>query len=105
MLVNNAFPSIPPPMAYVPQSTPSGIPGKVIVLEMYNNEENEWPGEFLFAPRRGDVVQAEDGRRLDVLNVVHTIIEGRPVCQIEVGADKNAVTATTGGGGPVGEPY
>ena len=71
---------------------------RVVVKDMYDHEENDWPVEFKFAPRRGDTIQAEDGRRLDVLSIIHTVQNGGPVVLVEVGVDKSQVTPMEGGG-------
>ena len=101
MLVTGSFPSFPPP-------TPKNyIKGNVVVKDMYDSEQNNWPSEFVFAPRVGDQIQSEDGRRLSVLDIVHTVMDGQPSVRIEVGVDRNAVTPMEGGGGGItaGDPF
>ena len=44
-------------------------------------------------------MQSEAGRRLKVVDVVHSMESGYPVLMIEVGKDFNSNTATGGGGG------
>ena len=85
MLVSNGFPSFtkPPPS--------SNIRGRVVVKDMYDHEQNNWPDRFMFAPRVGDQIQAEDGRRLTVLDIVHTIMDGQPSVRIEGGGSMTGV--------------
>ena len=76
------------------------VRAKVIVKGMYDETESIWPDKFLSLPRMGETIQAEDGRRLTVLEIVHSLVEGRAVVQLEVGVDKNSVTPMEGGGSP-----
>ena len=98
MLVSNGFPSFPKP----PPEPGSNIRGRVVVKDMYDHEQNNWPDRFMFAPRVGDQIQAEDGRRLTVLDIVHTVMDGQPNVRIEIGVDKNSITPVEGGGSPTG---
>ena len=98
MIVNGSF-STPGPFKQFSESLPAttGIKCQVVVKELYDNEENTWPDRFLFAPKIGDIIQSDDGRRLTVLDVVHTVSEGAPMVIVEIGVDKNNVTPTEGG--------
>lgn len=84
-------------LGFAPPPPDTSVRGRVVVKDMYDHEENNWPGRFIFAPRVGDQIQAEDGRRLTVLDIVHTIIDGMPDVRIEVGVDKGGITPTEGG--------
>jgi len=95
------FPSMPM------EQTDDYIRGNVVVKDMFDQERNNWPSQFVFAPRVGDQIQAEDGRRLTVLDIVHTIMDGKPTVRIEIGVDRNNVTPMEGGGGgeTAGDPF
>jgi len=79
---------------------PVGIRAIVVVKEMYDTAgDDRWPNRFTIPPRIGDMVQSEAGRRLKVVDVVHSMESGYPVLMIEVGKDYTSNTATGGAGG------
>ncbi|GAG00842.1 unnamed protein product, partial [marine sediment metagenome] len=75
------------------------IPVQVMVKDMFDAGDDAWPDRVSCAPRRGDTVQSDKGRRLSVLEVVHTTLNGNPLVLVEIGVDRNDNTATGGGGG------
>lgn len=92
-----AFPM--PMQVAAPPSDPPGIAVQVIVKELYDAGGDTWPDRFMTRPRKGDVVQSSQGRRLAILDVVHGVQNGGPILQVEIGVDRNDNTATGGGGG------
>ena len=92
MLVSNGFPAMQRP-------EPEGIPAQVVVKEMFDQGDDMWPERFRTVPRRGDSVLSNKGRRLSVLDVVHSMQNGNPLLQVEIGVDRTEAVATGGGGG------
>jgi len=101
MIINNAFPG---PTPFKPPEPKKYIRARVVVKDMYDQGESRWPNRFVVTPNMGDTVQSDDGRRLQVLEVIHSIIDDEPTVTLEIGVDKNAVTPSTGGGS-TSEPY
>jgi len=75
------------------------IRAAVIVKDMFDQGDDLWPDSFAVSPQRGDTVQSANGRRLQVLEVVHAMQGNQPILQVEIGVDHHDNIATGGGGG------
>lgn len=102
MIISNAFAG---PTPFRPPEPKKYIRARVVVKDMYDQGDSRWPGRFVVAPKLGDTLQSDDGRRLQILEVVHSIIDDEPAVTLEIGVDKNAVTPTEGGGSSTSEPF
>ena len=94
MIVNGFMPGFSPA-----QNQTAGIKVAVIVKDMFDQGNDLWPDKLAVRPMRGDTVQSANGRRLQVLEVVHAVSNGEPILQVEIGVDHNSNIATGGGGG------
>lgn len=78
-------------------ATPAGIQARVIVKDMFDRGDDQWPDRFMVRPVRGDSVQSSTGRRLSVLDVVHGTVNGEPILQVEIGVDRGSGYPIEGG--------
>ena len=90
---------IPLAMGQSAQQIPQPQKYRVVVLDLYDTEQDVWPSDFNHAPQEGEQIMSESGRTLTVLNVVHAMMNGYPVTYLEVGVDTRKVTPTSGAGG------
>ena len=67
------------------------------VVEGLNPGIDIWPDEFRAVPKEGDTIESDQGRRLNVLRVVHL---AGPVLQLELGRESVSDVTPTEGGSP-----
>ena len=98
MIASNSFPAFSQ-QAISQDNGDKGIRARVVVKNMFDQGNDLWPDRFAVRPQRGDSIESADGRRLSVLDVVHTMADNVPMLQVEIGVDHNNVTPSAGGGG------
>ena len=70
-----------------------------VIADLFTVGDDSWPTEFRIAPREGDFVESNQGRRLKVIRVTHKIGNESPVLELELGRDVTSVTPTNSSGG------